>query len=1128
MANRLKSILTVAALAPGASVVLAHGIRVAGYPRKPNRIDRDNGDLAVSDVTDTSLTVTNSGSSPASGRLLVEAWHSTSRTLGGSAPPEVPFVAGGGGSGGGGGGSGFTVTPLNVSTPEDVTRNGTVMTNVVSPSATPSVMQYIVAGVGGDPGTVYAANATAVIPGRGTFTLEADGDFTFVPVGDYNGGLPLITCWITNGSELRTLPLTITVAPANDGPTAGPAYALSFSGEAVDVDLLDFATDPDGDTLTVTAINSVTPVIGNPVSVTGGTYTYQGNGVVRVTPSNANVPPIELTYAVSDGFLSSSSTVTVQVGVANLPLFSPVAPILSNAVDQAAVNFGKTYRFKYGPTDDNGVNVATPPYSAGQGLADLNNREPWLYDRATTLWLLAKRTNDAAILAEAMALAERYMAAVNVSGSGLGTFTIIGSTGGDPTDVKYLYGIIAWWYEYERLRAGATTQQAQVYRSRAQALYRQTLQSFTKTYNAGSAELWTERNAWAAITNCLAWYWISGDAVALADAEDYVDDIILLSTASGAPLHSKDKHEQDGDPTPIISPWMSALLAEAMVQFYRTTGDSRIPTWLSNYGDWLIANAFYVANGASEPELAGLAGLRVPAYLAGTGVQFPEGEQADMQHSVDVRGLLQKVRWAKQQLSLSTAAVDALIDELAGVAAVDIAYWTRTTVGYPRYRVNPPRSYGWRYRSAYSTVISVGIVPFPPSLTTAPVASGSTQQGSTLSCTTGVWAGNPAPTYTYQWRRNGVAIGGAASNTYVTQGPDVGQPITCRVTATNAGGSATGDSNAITPVPAGAPEVTQHPVNASALVGATAQFTAACTATPTATYQWQVSTNAGGSWTDVTSGAGGAGTGNTTTYTTATLVAGNDGNQYRCVFTNAGGSATTNSATLALVVDQGAVRFVGDTAGAQLVFDLGAAGHRDFVVEALVYLEGTASSAQIFGIRHTGNGRSLTVQYNNAFPTPLAGPGDSNTGVTVFADQPPLNTWLHMTLQCQSAGDGSQVRATWTTAEGAAGTRYAATRANGIEGSVQAQATFIGGLALGNGVEAGVRFQFVRGRTGNLANAVVDGHRQDTDTAGWSFWWRFYDNGGGGVAVQDKTGNNRVPAMTGATLAAGPVVPSVP
>ncbi len=139
---------------------------------------------------------------------------------------------------------------------------------------------------------------------------------------------------------------------------------------------------------------------------------------------------------------------------------------------------------------------------------------------------------------------------------------------------------------------------------------------------------------------------------------------------------------------------MSALLAEAMVQFYRTTGDSRIPTWLSNYGDWLIANAFYVANGASEPELAGLAGLRVPAYLAGTGVQFPEGEQADMQHSVDVRGLLQKVRWAKQQLSLSTAAVDALIDELAGVAAVDIAYWTRTTVGYPRYRVNPPRSYG--------------------------------------------------------------------------------------------------------------------------------------------------------------------------------------------------------------------------------------------------------------------------------------------------------------------------------------------------------------------------------------------------------------------------------------------------
>lgn len=72
------------------------------------------------------------------------------------------------------------------------------------------------------------------------------------------------------------------------------------------------------------------------------------------------------------------------------------------------------------------------------------------------------------------------------------------------------------------------------------------------------------------------------------------------------------------------------------------------------------------------------------------------------------------------------------------------------------------------------------------------------------------------------------------------------------------------------------------------------------------------------------------------------------------------------------------------------------------------------------------------------------------------------------------------------------------------------------------------RYQYVRGRTGNLADEVVDGHRQDVDPTGWAFWWRFYDAGGGTLGVEDKTGNNRVPTITGGAFATGPVVPGVP
>jgi hypothetical protein len=141
-----------------------------------------------------------------------------------------------------------------------------------------------------------------------------------------------------------------------------------------------------------------------------------------------------------------------------------------------------------------------------------------------------------------------------------------------------------------------------------------------------------------------------------------------------------------------------------------------------------------------------------------------------------------------------------------------------------------------------------------------------------------------------------------------------------------------------------------------------------------------------------------------------------------------------------------------------------------------------------------------------------------------FADPPPLNTWLHVTIQSPTSPGGT-VRATWTAAEGVAGTRYAQTIINAVEASVQAQATFVGGAALGDGGTA--RFQYVRARTGYLADATVNGHRQDTGatSGGWAFWWRFFDDGGA-LGVQDVTGNNRVPTLTGGTFATGPVVPS--
>jgi hypothetical protein len=88
--------------------------------------------------------------------------------------------------------------------------------------------------------------------------------------------------------------------------------------------------------------------------------------------------------------------------------------------------------------------------------------------------------------------------------------------------------------------------------------------------------------------------------------------------------------------------------------------------------------------------------------------------------------------------------------------------------------------------------------PSAPVNVTPPVASGDVIMGYTVSCTTGTWSAYPAPTYTYQWRKNGSNITGATSSTYVVDSANASGPIDCVVTATNTAGSASADSNDLT------------------------------------------------------------------------------------------------------------------------------------------------------------------------------------------------------------------------------------------------------------------------------------------------------------------------------------------
>lgn len=91
--------------------------------------------------------------------------------------------------------------------------------------------------------------------------------------------------------------------------------------------------------------------------------------------------------------------------------------------------------------------------------------------------------------------------------------------------------------------------------------------------------------------------------------------------------------------------------------------------------------------------------------------------------------------------------------------------------------------------------------PSQPTFTSNPAILGSAVVGATLTAVDGTAIGNPSPTITRVWLRDGLAISGATGTTYVLVEADLGTTITVRNTATNGVGTPpTATSTGVGPV----------------------------------------------------------------------------------------------------------------------------------------------------------------------------------------------------------------------------------------------------------------------------------------------------------------------------------------
>lgn len=218
-----------------------------------------------------------------------------------------------------------------------------------------------------------------------------------------------------------------------------------------------------------------------------------------------------------------------------------------------------------------------------------------------------------------------------------------------------------------------------------------------------------------------------------------------------------------------------------------------------------------------------------------------------------------------------------------------------------------PTQNGTQYRAVVSAngqslttnpvTLTVTPAPVSPSIAVQPADRAVTEPAA---ATFNVTASGSS-TLAYQWQRLAAGIwsdiAGATSASHTTpatlRSTDNGAQF--RVNVTNSVGSATSNAATLTVNPAPvAPSFTTQPADVAVTEPATASFTVTATGTPAPTLQWQVSTDGGTTWSNVTTGSGAT----SATYTTAATAIGMNGWRYRAFATSSAGTAASNAGRL--------------------------------------------------------------------------------------------------------------------------------------------------------------------------------------------------------------------------------------
>ncbi|MBD8526660.1 hypothetical protein [Pseudomarimonas arenosa] len=343
------------------------------------------------------------------------------------------------------------------------------------------------------------------------------------------------------------------------------------------------------------------------------------------------------------------------------------------------------------------INEDDPAVSPANRCPYKTEFEPWLYDRAASMYVLYFRSGSFKALREALRASEFYANHIN----GSGYFSLRDG------DSKYVYpenlAYTAWL-------SGDTTQLAHL------PAMLSAHDGFSHVWQNNPDRFWTERHtAFKLLANTVAWE-LNGGSTQRDRVSSHIAELIRHQNGAdgaipqpngfidGGLYHLGSQHDYDWDETSYgASSWMSVLLIDAVLRAYASAEDAGTAQLIRRMGNFLRTATVDTTEHSYDSYNDALALPRYGMLSDGSDGQV---NYEDVEHALDVAAGL---AWAGYFADLSGQPDPQLRQrarDLYFSYDTGVNFWIRPggpSAGLTAYRVSPWRKWAWEHR------VSIGL-----------------------------------------------------------------------------------------------------------------------------------------------------------------------------------------------------------------------------------------------------------------------------------------------------------------------------------------------------------------------------------------------------------------------------------